>query len=173
MSSASQTESRPLRRVGFSLGSNLGDRLAHLESACDFLADAFGALRLSQVYETEPVGCPPGSPAYLNACVEVETDMPAEEILSLCLRREQELGRIRTGEYGAPRTCDIDLLYCGEEVVQTEHLTLPHPRAHQRAFVLRPLCDIDAGLRLPQQELTVEQLLAELPTTPAVTPYPL
>lgn len=173
MSSASQTEPRPLRRVGFSLGSNLGDRLATLESACDLLADSFGNLRLSQVYETEPVGCPEGSPAYLNACVEVETNLPAEAILDLCMLFEQELGRVRTGEYGAPRTCDIDLLYCGNEVVQSERLTLPHPRAHERAFVLRPLCDIDPSLRLPNQSRTVSELLAALPAEPAVTLFPL
>lgn len=162
-----------MRRVGFSLGSNLGDRLATLERACDYLADLFGSLRLSQVYETEPVGCPPGSPAYLNACVEVETDMPAAEILELCLRIEQELGRTRSGTYGEARTCDIDLLYCGTETCATERLTLPHPRAHERAFVLRPLCDIDAALVLPGQEQTVAELLAALPSTPAVTPFPL
>ena len=128
---------------------------------------------LSQVYETEPVGCPAGSPSYLNACVEVETDMPAEEILELCLRIEQELGRTRSGVYGEPRPCDIDLICCGSETVATPQLTLPHPRAHQREFVLRPLCDLDAQLVLPGQTRTVGQLLAELPAGPAVTAYPL
>ena len=162
-----------MRRVGFSLGSNLGDRLATLERVCDHLADLFGSLRLSQVYETEPVGCPPGSPAYLNACVEVETALPAQEILQLCQRIERELGRTRSGTYGEARTCDIDLLYCGTETCATAELTLPHPRAHERAFVLRPLCDIAPALVLPGQEKTVAELLAALPATPAVTPFPL
>ena len=162
-----------MRRCVFSLGSNLGDRLAMLENACDYLTDVFGGLRLSQVYETEPVGCPPGSPSYLNACVAVESDMPAEEILQLCLRIETELGRTRSGEYGEARTCDIDLICCGSETSQTTALTLPHPRAHQREFVLRPLCDIDPQLILPGQTQTVEQLLAALPAGPAVTLYPL
>lgn len=162
-----------IRRCVFSLGSNLGDRLAHLESACDYLADVFGGLRLSQVYETEPVGCPEGSPSYLNACVEVETDMPAEEILQLCLRIEAELGRTRSGEYGEARTCDIDLICCGSETCHTSALTLPHPRAHEREFVLRPLCDIDPQLILPGQSLNATQLLADLPAGPAVTLYPL
>lgn len=165
--------SAQLRRVGFSLGSNLGDRLATLERACDHLADLFGALRLSQVYETEPVGCPPGSPAYLNACVEVETAMPAQEILQLCLEIEKALGRTRSGTYGEARTCDIDLLYCGAETVSTPQLTLPHPRAHERAFVLRPLRDIDPALVLPGQSRTVAELLADLPPAPAVKPFPL
>ncbi len=162
-----------MRRCVFSLGSNLGDRLAQLESACDYLADVFGGLRLSQVYETEPVGCPEGSPRYLNACVEVETDMPAEEILQLCLRIETELGRTRSGEYGQARTCDIDLICCGSETSQSATLTLPHPRAHEREFVLRPLCDLDPLLLLPGQTQTASQLLAALPAGPAVTPYPL
>ena len=165
--------SAAMRRVGLSLGSNLGDRLATLERVCDHLADLFGALRLSQVYETEPVGCPPGSPAYLNACVEVETAMPAQEILQLCLRIERELGRTRSGTYGEARTCDIDLLYCGTETCATAELTLPHPRAHERAFVLRPLCDIAPALVLPGQRQTVAELLAALPATPSVTPFPL
>ena len=162
-----------MRRCVFSLGSNLGDRLAVLESACDYLADVFGGLRLSQVYETEPVGCPPGSPSYLNACIEVETDMPAEEILQLCLRIEAELGRTRSGEYGEARTCDIDLICCGSETSRTSTLTLPHPRAHEREFVLRPLCDIDPQLVLPGQSMNAAQLLAALPAGPAVTLYPL
>lgn len=162
-----------IRRVGFSLGSNVGDRLAMLETACDFLAANFGNLRLSQVYETEPVGCPPGSPSFLNACVEVETDLPAMDILHLCQQAEQELGRERHGIYGEARTCDIDLLYCGKETCNTEELTLPHPRAHERGFVLRPLCDIDPLLTLPGQTQTVSELLAALPAEPTVTPYPL
>ncbi len=162
-----------MRRCVFSLGSNLGDRLAMLESACDYLADVFGGLRLSQVYETEPVGCPEGSPSYLNACVEVETDMPAEEILELCLRIEQELGRTRSGEYGEARTCDIDLICCGSEIAATPGLALPHPRAHQREFVLRPLCDLDPLLILPGQTQTAAQLLEQLPAGPAVSAYPL
>ena len=167
-------EGAQLRRVGFSLGSNLGDRLATLESACDHLADVFGALRLSQVYETAPVGCPPGSPAYINACVEVETDMPAPDILQLCMEIEKALGRTRNGVYGEARTCDIDLLYCGAETYDTAELTLPHPRAHERAFVLRPLCDINPALKLPRQDKTVAELLAALPPSEGgVKPFPI
>ena len=162
-----------MRRCVFSLGSNQGDRLAMLESACDYLADTFGNLQLSQVYETEPVGCPAGSPAYLNACVAVETDMSAEEILQLCLRIEAELGRTRSGVYGEPRPCDIDLICCGGETQQSPELTLPHPRAHEREFVLRPLCDLDPLLKLPGQDFTAAQLLAALPAGLAVIPYPL
>ena len=168
MSLVSQTESpgsgtSALRRTGFSLGSNCGDRLACLERACDELAELFGDLRLSRVYETQPVGCPSNSPNFLNACVEVFTAADPEEILEQILRIEKKLGRTRNGEYGEPRTCDIDLLYCGEEERRSEHLTLPHPRITQRRFVLQPLCDIDPGLKLPGQNDTVADLLEQLP----------
>ena len=172
MCSALQTDT-PARRVGLSLGSNSGDRLALLESCCDLLSAVFGDLRLSQVYETEPVNCPPGSPAFLNACVEVYTDLPAEEILAHCQRIEHELGRTRSGTYGEARTCDIDLLYCGTEQRHTPQLTLPHPRAHLRRFVLQPLCDIDPGLVLPGCQQTVAALLARLPEHPAAHPFDL
>lgn len=165
--------SNGVRRVGFSLGSNLGDRLVTLESVCDYLSDVFGALRLSQVYETEPVGCPEGSPAYLNACVEVETDMPAPEVLRICQQIEQELGRTRSGIYGEARTCDIDILYCGDEIYASPELTIPHPRLLQRAFVLRPLCDIDPTLVLPGSFRTIQQHLDELADAHSVTLFPL
>ncbi len=169
MCSVSQIDSATARRTGFSLGSNSGDRLALLERACDGLAQLFGHLRLSQVYETEPVECPPGSPFFLNACVEVTTKIPPEEILRSCQEIERELGRERTGVCGEVRTCDIDLLYSGELQMQTPQLTLPHPRAALRRFVLQPLCDIDPSLVLPGETATVQQLLARLPESPAVT----
>ncbi len=162
-----------MKRVGLSLGSNLGDRLATLESACDALAEAFGHLRLSQVYETTPVMCPEGSPAYLNACVEIGTELPPEALLKVTQGIENALGRTRSGIYGEPRTCDIDIIYYDTEAVNTQQLTIPHPRAHQRAFVLRPLCDIDADLTLLGQTATVAELLAALPDADSVTPFPL
>lgn len=164
-----QGAERHLPPVGFSLGSNVGDRLAMLESACDYLSDVFGSLRLSQVYETEPVGCPAGSPPYLNACVVAHSDMEPQAILSLCLDIEKALGRRRSGTYGEPRCCDIDLLFCGDLIVNTPTLTLPHPRAHLREFVLRPLCDIDPNLILPGESKTVLQLLEGLPAGPSVS----
>ena len=168
-----QSGEQALVRVGFSLGANLGDRLATLERVCDYLSEIFGALRLSQVYETEPVGCPAGSPAYLNACVEVSTTMAPQAVLRCCQEIEKDLGRTRSGEYGEPRTCDIDILYYGELQSNTPELILPHPRAHEREFVLRPLCDIDPLLVLPGQQATVQELLTAIPHDNAVALYPL
>ncbi len=162
-----------MKRVGLSLGSNLGDRLATLEQACDALAEAFGPLRLSQLYETSPVNCPPGSPAYLNACVEIGTELPPEALLKVTQGIEAQLGRKRTGTYGEPRSCDIDILYYDTGRFESPELTIPHPRAHERAFVLRPLCDIAPGLRLPGQQRTGAELLAALPDAGDPTPFPL
>ena len=171
MCSASQTDAGAPRRVAFSLGSNCGDRLKILEQACDSLCALFGDLRLSQVYETEPVDCPPGSPPFLNACVEVFTAMPPEEIMAHCLHIESELGRKRGKVRGEARTCDIDFLYYGEMRINSPALILPHPRAHLRRFVLQPLCDIDPSLVLPGQTETVAQLLDRLPDEPQVRPF--
>lgn len=162
-----------MQRVIFSLGANVGDRLATLESVCDYMSDVFGELYLSQVYETEPVGCPAGSPPYLNACVEACTHLQPEEVLALCQRIERELGRTRNGVYGEPRTCDIDIVVYGELQQDTPELTIPHPRAHEREFVLRPLCDIDPHLILPGQTQSVSALLAALPPGPAVNAFDL
>ena len=161
------------QRVVLSLGSNSGDRLALLERACDELSAHFGDLRLSRVYETEPVGCPAGSPPFLNACVELYTALPPQELLALCQGIEHKLGRTRSGTYGEPRSCDIDIICYGESEVHTAELCLPHPRAHLRRFVLAPLCDIDPTLTLPGRSRSVAELLAELPEEPAVQPYDL
>ncbi len=173
MCSVSQTDAPGARRTGFSLGSNCEDRLAFLVKTCDRLAQLFGDLRLSRVYETEPVNCPPGSPSFLNACVEVAATMPPQEILHHCQEIEKALGRVRTGVYGEARTCDIDLIYSGDLQIDTPRLTLPHPHAAQRRFVLQPLCDIDPSLVLPGQTSTVQELLNRLPESPAVTPLDL
>ncbi len=153
-------------RVFLALGANLGDRLETLERACDELHARYGALSLSQLYETEPQGCPEGSPCFLNACVELYCSVSALELLAECQRIEKALGRERSGIYGEPRSCDIDIISYGDLRLDSPELTLPHPRAAQRSFVLQPLCDIDAQLVLAGQESSVSELLASLPDSP-------
>jgi 2-amino-4-hydroxy-6-hydroxymethyldihydropteridine diphosphokinase len=130
------------------LGSNLGDRLAALQQAVDVLDARAGieVVRSSRVYETEPVG--PPQPPYLNAVVEVHTDLEPRELLKECLAIEDELGRVRAERWG-PRTIDIDVLtYDAREITEPD-LVVPHPRMHERGFVLIPLSDLTAQPMLP------------------------
>lgn len=136
-------------RCYLGLGSNLGDRLGNLCRAADLLAALPGVcvLRSSRIYETEPVGGPPQGP-YLNAVLEVECDLGPRELLAACGRIEAELGRVRAERWGA-RTIDVDILTYGAERIAEPALEVPHPRMHERAFVLAPLAELDADPPLP------------------------
>lgn len=136
-----------MTRAYLGLGSNLGDRLASLLRAVDGLRRrGVHVLRSSRVYETEPVG--PPQPDYLNAVLEVDTDGSARELLEACLAVESELGRERTERWG-PRVIDIDVLTYGTEVIDEPGLRVPHPRMHERGFVLVPLLELDPDPALP------------------------
>jgi 2-amino-4-hydroxy-6-hydroxymethyldihydropteridine diphosphokinase len=133
-----------LRRAYLGLGSNLGDRAAHLQFAVEGLADRAGrVVAVSPVYETEPVGGPP-QPEYLNAVVAVETALSARDLLRLAKALEAEAGREppEPGKRWGPRPLDIDVLMVGDERIDEPDLVVPHPRIHQRAFVLAPLADV-------------------------------
>ncbi|MGZ4611365.1 MAG: 2-amino-4-hydroxy-6-hydroxymethyldihydropteridine diphosphokinase [Actinomycetes bacterium] len=138
------------RRVAFALGANLGDRAAALQAAVDGLASTPGvrAVAVSAVYATDPVGGPPDQPGYLNAVLVADSSLPAAELLARAHAIEQEQGRVRSERWG-PRTLDVDLLAAGGETSQAEGLLLPHPRAHERAFVLVPWCDVDPAFEVP------------------------
>ena len=131
------------------LGANLGDRLANLQRAVDLLAEVSGlrVARSSRVYETEPVGGPE-QPEYLNAVVEVETDLAPHDLLEACLSVETRMGRVRAEPWG-PRTIDVDVLTYGDETVDEPDLVIPHPRMHERGFVLVPLAELTADPPLP------------------------
>ena len=132
-----------VRRIVIALGGNLGDRLAHLQAGIDHLGTVpdLRQVAVSGVYETAPVGGPP-QPDYLNAVLIAESALPAREILGHCQAAERALGRVRTVVWG-PRTLDVDLISCDDEVSGDPELTLPHPRAHLRAFVLAPWLEAD------------------------------
>jgi len=139
--------SRPVRAfVG--LGSNLGDRLANLQQAVRLLdaAEAVRVVRASRVYETSPLG--PPQPDYLNAVVEVETTLSARGLLEACLGIEAVMGRVR-GERWGPRVLDLDVLTFGREAIEEPGLAIPHPRMHERAFVLVPLFELNPDPQLP------------------------
>ena len=134
------------RRAYLGLGSNLGDRAAHLQFAVDGLSAEAGSLAgISPVYETEPVGGPE-QPDYLNAVVAIDTDLPARRLLEIGQELEAAAGRDRAGERWGPRPLDIDILRVGNEQIDEPDLVVPHPRLHQRAFVLAPLADLAPDL---------------------------
>jgi 2-amino-4-hydroxy-6-hydroxymethyldihydropteridine diphosphokinase len=137
------------REVVLALGSNLGDRLANLQGGVDALCAGPGlAVRaVSPVYETAPVGGPDQGD-FLNAVLIAASGLAALDVLARCRAAEAALGRVRADRWG-PRTLDVDVIACGAEVSDNPELTLPHPRAHQRAFVLAPWHDLDPGAALP------------------------
>ncbi|WP_114313472.1 2-amino-4-hydroxy-6-hydroxymethyldihydropteridine diphosphokinase [Thermus caldifontis] len=143
------------------LGSNLGDRAGYLLKALSLLSrlEKTHFLRLSPVYETEPVG--PPQPLYLNLVAEVDTELSPRAFLEGLLTVEQSLGRKRKERWG-PRTIDLDLLLYGDLVLQEEGLEVPHPRLSERAFVLVPLADLIPEGRHPVLGRTFAELLASL-----------
>jgi 2-amino-4-hydroxy-6-hydroxymethyldihydropteridine diphosphokinase len=133
-------------RAYLGLGSNLGDRLAHLQAAVDGLAATpdVHVVAVSRVYETAPVGGPPQDD-YLNAVVAVDTVLDPHELLAVAQRLEAGEQRVRAERWG-PRTLDVDVLLVGDEHVAEPDLVVPHPRMSERAFVLVPLADVAPDL---------------------------
>jgi len=149
-------------RFHLSLGSNVGERARAVEEAVDRLRAAGLAIdRVSSLWETEPVGEPAGPDWFLNAAASGETDLGPEQVLGICRRVEGAMGRERTVP-GGPRVIDIDLLLLGDAQVALPGCEVPHPRMHQRRFVLEPLREIEPHAVHPVLGLTVERLLERL-----------
>jgi 2-amino-4-hydroxy-6-hydroxymethyldihydropteridine diphosphokinase len=151
------TPGRAPRRAYLGIGSNLGDRAAHLQGALDALGrvDGLRVVAASPVYETSPVGGPP-QPDYLNAVVAVDTELTARQLLDVAHRIEAAAERVRTVRWG-PRTLDVDVLLVGDERIDEPDLVVPHPRMAERAFVMVPLADLapELGARLPADAASV------------------
>jgi 3-oxoacyl-[acyl-carrier protein] reductase len=149
------------------LGSNLGDRQFFLDQAVLRLRAVPGLAvhRVSHYYETAPVGGPAGSGAYLNAVAEAETSLAPDQLLQTLLDIERGFGRIRS-EPNAPRTLDLDLILYGELVRPGPDPVIPHPRFHERRFVLQPLADLAPNVRHPTLKKTVRELLDAIPPDP-------
>jgi 2-amino-4-hydroxy-6-hydroxymethyldihydropteridine diphosphokinase len=150
-------------RAFVGLGSNLGDREGTILRALARLQDEpdLSVVRVSTLRETEPVGYVE-QPRFLNGVAEVATELPARDLLTRLLAIERELGRTRgEGPPLGPRTIDLDLLLYGDEVIAQAGLQVPHPRLHERRFVLEPLAELTPGLVVPGHG-SVETLLAEL-----------
>lgn len=147
------------------LGSNLGDSIEILEAAMDRLQLlSTSPLRHSSLWQSSPVDCPPGSPMFINAAVAFQpiAGETPESLLARLQAIEQEFGRRAKKVLNEPRPLDLDLIAFGSEIRSTPQLTLPHPRAHLRRFVLEPLNEIAPDLVLPGRSKPIRQLLAEL-----------
>ncbi len=146
-------EMHPIRRVVLSLGSNLGERMATLQGAVEALADTpdFFVTGVSPVYETDPVDAPEGSGPYLNAVLLADTTLPAARLMERALAVEDAFARERGEVANAPRTLDVDLIVVGDRRSNEEFLRLPHPRAHERAFVLQPWHDLEPDAVFPER----------------------
>jgi 2-amino-4-hydroxy-6-hydroxymethyldihydropteridine diphosphokinase len=146
-------------RAYVGLGSNLGDREATLRRALELLAEHVDVVAVSTLRDTDPVGVVE-QPRFLNGAACVETDLTPRELLGVLLGVERELGRERLERWG-PRTIDLDLLLYGDEAVSEPGLRVPHPRLHERRFVLEPLAELDPALVVPGRG-PVRKLLAGL-----------
>ena len=159
--------STPSTRCLIALGSNLGDRLENLRAGIDRLIAADGVVvdAVSKLYETAPVGGPDEQGPYLNAALVATTTLEAAELLELMHRIEASRERERVVHWG-PRTLDLDLLIHGDLVSDTPSLEVPHPRQHERRFVLVPVCDVAPDVVHPVLGRTMSELLAQLPVEP-------
>ncbi|MDQ3156102.1 MAG: 2-amino-4-hydroxy-6-hydroxymethyldihydropteridine diphosphokinase [Actinomycetota bacterium] len=149
---------RPIRQAVLAIGSNLGDRLNRLQGGVAALEDTpeVTIVAISSVYETAPLGTPDNSGKFLNAVVLIDTTLTVHTLLDRALAIEDAFGRER-GEPNAPRTLDVDLIVVGDRVAADDQLTLPHPRAHERGFVLAPWLEID-----PEGEIPGKGFVADL-----------
>jgi 2-amino-4-hydroxy-6-hydroxymethyldihydropteridine diphosphokinase len=143
------------------LGSNLGDRVAHLDHAVSRLRDLLRGLRVSRFYDTVPVGATGPQPLYLNAAAVGEAAMPARALLETLLAIEEERGRERPYP-NAPRSLDLDLILFGDLVIDEPGLVIPHPRFRERRFVLQPLAEIAPDLKDPVTGTSVSELLSSV-----------
>ena len=158
-----------MKKTYLLLGANLGDRAATFRQAISLIAERVGPVtQQSGLYETAPWGVT-DQPAFLNQVLAVETGLEPEEILNHTQAIEQVLGRVRMEKWGA-RQIDIDILYYGQLVLQTDRLTIPHPFLHQRRFTLVPLAEIAPDFVHPVLQKTNAELLAECEDNGEVVP---
>ncbi len=149
--------------IYIAIGTNLGDRLANLRTAIESFAPELRVIRKSTIYETPPWGYTE-QPAFLNMVVEAETSLEPRALLLYLKKREDELGRVKNFRNG-PRQIDLDILFYDDLVLDEKKLTIPHPRLHERGFVLVPLADIAPKFEHPVLEKTIVEFLQDVDTS--------
>ena len=147
-----------LTSVVLSLGSNIENRVLHLERACEQLAQNVGrCTKISRIYETPPFGFE-AETNFLNLCLVLETNLTADQLLETLQAIESNLGRIRSDSGYISRTIDIDIIFLGDQIIKSDKLTIPHPFFRTRKFVLAPLIDLGNDLIDPVTHLTIAQI---------------
>ena len=156
--------------IGLSLGTNLGNRLAHLQRAREEMAHVAATIVKvhASVWETEPVDVAPEhrEESFLNTVLIVESNLVPEALASELSAIESRMGRVRTPDVNAPRTIDLDIIYADGLRIDTERLTIPHARWHERRFVVQPLAEVRPDLVLPGATGSVREILEALPESP-------
>jgi 2-amino-4-hydroxy-6-hydroxymethyldihydropteridine diphosphokinase len=155
--------------VYLGLGSNMGKKEEHIKTAITYIDNLCKVKIVSPLYLTEPVGFP-DQDWFLNCVIEVETDTDPQTLLSSLKSIERKLGRKKTVKNG-PRSIDIDILFYGDQVVQTKNLMIPHPLLQERLFVLQPMMDLNPCFVHPVLHKTIQELYKEQPWAEIVTPY--
>jgi 2-amino-4-hydroxy-6-hydroxymethyldihydropteridine diphosphokinase len=155
-----------MTEVYIALGSNLGDRLKNLENAVRVLSDKIEDIKVSFFYETEAIGMESGhSHPFLNGVIVGKTNLNPFELMQFLLKTENDSGRIRSSHKGhVSRVIDLDLLIYGDVILKEKELEIPHPRMHQRLFVLKPMMDINPAFEIPGIKKTVNELYQKLLT---------
>jgi len=150
-----------MQRVFIAIGSNLGDKISNCRRAIDEIAGFYEIVKVSSLYETEPVGNE-DQPNFINSVAEIRTDISPHELLAHLNRIEEKLGRVRSEKWG-PRTFDLDIIFYGDQIIKDDNLIIPHPRAHLRRFVLEPICEIAPEFIHSEIKISVLELLKNLP----------
>lgn len=145
--------------IYLALGSNIGDRQAHINRALEMLAPEIAVRKRSSIYETKPMYVQ-GQSEFFNMVCEVETDLSPEEVMQKITAIQHAFG---AHEHNGPRAVDIDLIFYGNQVIRTPSFTIPHPKFHERDFVLRPLIEIAPAMRDPESGTTMQEFLDEIP----------